>query len=54
MARIKHVKHKIARSVGILYKIRHYPNKQTLLNMFTDLCPYLFNFMVLKYGVMSH
>ena len=31
---IQQVTHKIARSVGILYKIRHYLNKQTLLNMY--------------------
>ena len=31
---IQHVKHKIARSVGNLYKIRHYLNKETLLNMY--------------------
>ena len=39
---IQHVKHKIARSVGTLYKIRHYLNKQTLLNMhYTFVFPYL-------------
>ena len=39
---IQHVKHKIARSVGILYKIRHYLNKETLLNMYyTFVFPYL-------------
>ena len=40
---ILHVKHKIARSVGILYKIRH---KETLLNMY-----YTFVFPYLIYGV---
>ena len=43
---IQHVKHKIARSVGILYKIRHYLNKETLLNMY-----YTFVFPYLIYGV---
>ena len=43
---IQHVTHKIARSVGILYKIRHYLNKQTLLNMY-----YTFVFPYLIYGV---
>ena len=39
---IQHVKHKIAKSVGILCKIRHL-NKQTLLNMYyTFVFPYLF------------
>ena len=38
----QHVKHEIARSVGILYKIRHYLNIQTLLNMYdTFVFPYL-------------
>ena len=43
---IQQVTHKIARSVGILYKIRHYLNKQTLLNMY-----YTFVFPYLIYGV---
>ena len=43
---IQHVKHKIARSIGILYKIRHYLNKETLLNMY-----YTFVFRYLIYGV---
>ena len=43
---IQHVKHKIARSVGMLYKIRHYLNKVTLLNMY-----YTFVFPYLIYGV---
>ena len=43
---IQHVKHKVARSVGILYKIRHYLNKKTLLNMY-----YTFVFRYLIYGV---
>ena len=43
---IQQVTHKIARSVGILYKIRHYLNKQTLLNMY-----YTFVFSYLIYGV---
>ena len=43
---IQNVKHKIARSVGILYKIRHYLNKETLLNMY-----YTFVFPYLIYGV---
>ena len=43
---IQHVKHKIARSVGIVYKIRHYLKKQTLLNMY-----YTFVFQYLIYGV---
>ena len=43
---IQHVKHKIARSVGILYKIRHYLNKETLLNMY-----YTFVFPYLIYGI---
>ena len=43
---IQHVIHKIARSVGILYKIRHDHNKQTLLNMY-----YTFAFLYLIYGV---
>ena len=43
---IQHVKHKIARSVGILYKIRHYLNKETPLNMY-----YTFVFPYLIYGV---
>ena len=39
---IQHVKQKISRLVGILYKIRHYLNKQTLLNMcYTFVFPYL-------------
>ena len=39
---IRQVTHKIARSVGILYKIKHYLNKQTLLNMYyTFVLPYL-------------
>ena len=42
---ILHVKHKIARSVGILYKIRHYLNKETLLKMY-----YTFVFPYLIYG----
>ena len=43
---VQHVKHKIARSIGILYKIRHYLNKQTLLNIY-----YTFVFPYLIYGV---
>ena len=43
---IQHVKHKIARLVGMLYKIRHYVKKQTLLNMY-----YTFVFPYLIYGV---
>ena len=43
---IQHVKHKITRFFGILYKIRHYLNKQTLLNMI-----YTFVFPYLIYGV---
>ena len=43
---IQHVKHKIARSIVILYEIRHYLNKQTLLNMY-----YTFVFPYLIYGV---
>ena len=43
---IQHVKHKIARSVGILYKRRHYLNKETFLNMY-----YTFVFPYLIYGV---
>ena len=43
---IQHVKHKIARSIGILYKIRHYLNKQTFLNMY-----YIFVFPYLIYVV---
>ena len=43
---IQQITHKIARSVGILYKIRHYLNKQTLLNMY-----YTFVFPYLIYGV---
>ena len=43
---IQHVKHKIAGSVDILYKIRHYLNKVTLLNMY-----YTFVFPYLIYGV---
>ena len=43
---ILQVTHKIARSVGIVYKIRHYLNKQTLLNMY-----YTFVFSYLIYGV---
>ena len=43
---ILHVKHKIAISVGILYKIRHYLHKETLLNMY-----YTFMFPYLIYGV---
>ena len=43
---IQHVKHKIARSVVMLFKIRHYLNKQTLLNMY-----YIFVFPYLICGV---
>ena len=42
---IQHFKHKIVRSVGIIYKIRHYHNKQTILNMY-----YTFVFPYLIYG----
>ena len=31
---IQHAKYKIARSVGVVYEIWHYLNKQTLLNMY--------------------
>ena len=43
---IQHIKHKIARSVGILYKITHYLNKQILFNVY-----YTFVFPYLIYGV---
>ena len=42
----EHIQHKIAKSVGILYKIKHYLSKQTLLNMY-----YTFLFPYLMYGV---
>ena len=44
--RIQHVKHKLAKSVGILYKIRHYLNKQILLKMYHTSV-----FLYLIYGV---
>ena len=50
---IQHVKHKITRSLGIVYKIKHYLYKQTLLNMYYT---FVFSnlFMVLRYGVVPH
>ena len=41
-----HLEHKIARLVGILYNIKNFLNKQTLLNMY-----YKFVFPYLIYGV---
>ena len=41
----EHIEH-VARSVGTLYKIRHYVNKQSILNMY-----YTFVFPYLIYGV---